>query len=200
MHTNTFAILSSVLFLALSPCAARVVPPQPPRILPRDDAQSLLSTSATSLADKCTFTLFHKQLITAAKPKSASKGKINYIQIDSLEDHTNGLTIDVASSRPRAERNSYTKISAKQVLTIAGLLDDTSLTIHGTDGDDALIFESDGVSWATEGGSKRLTPDAWCNSGMWVESGRGSRERTMECAFPCARIEEDGEDEREELR
>ena len=200
MHTNTFAILSSVLFLATSSCTARVVPPQPPRILPRSDAQSLLSTSATSLADKCTFTLFHKQLITAARAESTSKGKINYIQIDSLEDHANGITIDIASSRPRAERNSYAKVSAKQVLTIAGLLGDTSLTIYGTDGEDALVFESDGVSWATEGGSKRVRPEAWCNSGIWAESGKGSRERTMECAFPCAKIEEDEEDEREELR
>ncbi|KAG9191083.1 hypothetical protein G6011_09171 [Alternaria panax] len=200
MHTNTFAILSSVLFLVSSPCTARVLPPQPPRILPRGDAQSLLSTSATSLADKCTFTLFHKQLITAAKPNSASKGKINYIQIYSLEDHTNEITIDVASSRPRTERNSYTKVSAEQVLTIAGLLDKTSLTIHGTDGEDALIFESDGASWATEGGSKRVRPDAWCNWGMWVESGKESRKRTMECAFPCAKIGEDEENEREELR
>jgi hypothetical protein len=197
MHINTFAILYSVLFLASSPCAARVLPPQPPRILPRGDAQSLLSISATSLTDKCTFTLFHKQLITAAQPESTAKGKINYVQIDSLEDHTNGITIDVASSRPRAERNSYAKVSAKQILTITGLLDDTSLTVHGTDGEDALVFESDTVSWATEGGSKTLTPGAWCNSGIWFESGRGSRERTMQCAFPCARIEED---EREELR
>ncbi|CAG5181404.1 uncharacterized protein ALTATR162_LOCUS9745 [Alternaria atra] len=200
MHTNTFAILSSVLFFASSPCTARVVPPQPPRILPRGDVQSLLSTSDASLADKCTFTLFHKQLITATQSESTSKGKINYIQIDSLEDHTNGITIDVASSRPRTERNSYAKVSAKQVLTIAGLLDDTSLTIHGTDGEDALVFESDGVSWATEGGSKRVRPDAWCDSGIWVESGKGSRERTMECAFPCAKIEEGEDEEREELR
>jgi hypothetical protein len=160
----------------------------------------LLSTSDASLADKCTFTLFHKQLITAAQSESTSEGKINYIQIDSLEDDTNGITIDVASSRPRTERNSYAKVSAKQVLTIAGLLDDTSLTIHGTDGEDALVFESDGVSWATEGGSKRVRPDAWCDSGIWVGSGKGSRERTMECAFPCAKIEEGEDEEREELR
>lgn len=200
MHANTFAILSSVLLLACSPCTARVVPPQPPRIIPRSDAQSLLSTSATALANKCTFTLFHKQLITTAQPHSANKGKINCIQIDSLEDYTNGITIDIASSRPRADRNSYAKVSAKQVYTIAGLLDYTSLTVHGTDGEDALVFESDDVSWATEGGSERVRSDAWCNLGVWSESGKESRERTMECAYRCAKIEEEDEEEREELR
>jgi hypothetical protein len=175
MHTNTFAVLSSVLLLAPSLCVARIVPPQPPRILPRRDAQSLLSTPARSLADKCTFTLFHKQLITAAEPASASEGKINYVQVDVLEDHVNGITIDVASSRPRTEHNSYVKVSANQIFDIEGLLYDTNLTIHGTDGEDALVFESDGLKWATEGGNKKPRPEAWCNTGVWVESGKGSR-------------------------
>ena len=219
MHTNTFAILSSALFLAPSLCAARVLPPQPPRILPRGDAQSLLSSSATSLADKCSFTLFHKQLMTAARPASTSDGKINYVQVDSLEDHMNGITIDLASSRPRAERNSYVKVSATQIFEIDGLVDDTKLTIYGSDGEDALVFEYDGLKWATEGGSKKLHPEAWCNTGSWAESGNGSRvcyssgftyedqitnnhvqQRSMECAFPCAKIEDDEENEREELR
>jgi hypothetical protein len=67
------------------------------------------------------------------------------------------------------------KVSAKQVLAIEGLLDDTNLTIYGTDGEDALVFESDGVTWATEGGSRSVRPEAWCNTGLWTESGKGSR-------------------------
>jgi hypothetical protein len=157
MHT-TLAVIFSTLFLTSSTCA-RVVPPQSLYPLSR----RALSTSLSSTEDKCTFTLFHKQV-----------QEVNYVQLNTLIDHTNDITIDLAHLRPRTEHNSYAKVSAKQAFAVEGLLNNANLTIRAEDGRDALRFESDGLIWTSESGSSSGKA-AWCETAEWVEGGKGSR-------------------------
>jgi hypothetical protein len=125
------------------------------------------------LADKCSFTLWHKQIHTSSTRK-------NYIQLNELQDHTNGITIDIAALRPVTGRNSYAEISAKQVFAVEGLLDNTNLTIRGEDGKNEVRCEHDGVHFSSD--EMKNSRDAWCVSGTWDnainESGVGSRVRT----------------------
>jgi hypothetical protein len=141
MH-NTLAILYSIFFITST--TALFLPqfrytPQIP--------------SNPALANKCTFTLWHKQLHTPTT-------KTNYIQLNELRDHTNGITIDVAALRHVMPRNSYALISEKLVFAIEGLPDNTNLTVRGEDGSDVVRCEHDGVRFSSdERGSGK---DAWC--------------------------------------
>ncbi|KAF1847120.1 uncharacterized protein K460DRAFT_278615 [Cucurbitaria berberidis CBS 394.84] len=210
MH-NALAILHSIFFI-VSSTGARVVPPH--------QSPSLLSP--TTLHDKCTFTLWHKQLYNPSSRSTSSSSSsnapprskaINYIQINTLTDHANGLIIDIAHLRPTAAFHSYSKISQNQVFAIEGLLDGTNMTVRAPDSsissssDDELRFESDGVSWtsADDHVEDKERREAWCEVGEW-DSTNGMQERRMECAFPCGKIEkednddDDMEEERIELR
>ncbi|KAF1943766.1 hypothetical protein EJ02DRAFT_432926 [Clathrospora elynae] len=179
MHDNALAVWLPIFFLSFT-STARYLPPYPPH-------PSLSSRSVFSLDDKCTFTLYHKQL-----------SKLNYIQLNTLRDHPNDLTIDLSQLRPRTEHNSYAKISGKQVFTVEGLLDNANLTIRGEDGSDVVEFKNGELSWTTE----RMAEggEAWCDVGEWDNEMRRSRERKMECSFPCAKIVDEEEEERVELR
>ncbi|RMZ71183.1 hypothetical protein GMOD_00005701 [Pyrenophora seminiperda CCB06] len=194
MHTaNALAAISS-LFLFISSTGARVIPTQPPPHVLRRGA----ATTPALLDDKCTFILFQKQVLTATS--SNSQGRINYIQVNNIIDHTNDIVIDVAAQRPQAEHNSYVKVNERSVFAVEGLLDGASLIIHGSDGEDELKLESGGWNWSTGlATSEDEKTMAWCQAGEWAEAGNGSRERSVECAFHCERIEEE-EAEREELR
>jgi hypothetical protein len=131
-----------------------------------------LSSKSThpELANKCSFTIWHKQLCTGTT-------KTNYIQLNELEDHPNHITIDIAALRPVTARNSYAKISATQVFAVEGLLDSTDLTIRGEDGSDEVKFEHDGTSFYSD--ETKNAEDAWCTSGAWNnedwQCGAGSR-------------------------
>jgi hypothetical protein len=114
------------------------------------------------LAKKCTFTLWHKQVLTATKT--------NYIQLNQIYDHTNSIVIDVVDFIPVTAHNSYSRISATQTFAVEGLLDSTNLTIKGEDGSDEVRCEHDGI-WFSTGKSKK---EAWCipepwdnNMGIW---------------------------------
>jgi hypothetical protein len=201
MH-NALAVLYSIFFLFSTWASALFLP---------QFRLALSKPTNLDLADKCSFTLWHKQLHTASTKK-------NYIQLNELQDHTNGIIIDIAALRPATSRNSYSRISAKQVFAIEGLLDNTNLTIRGEDGKNEVTCEHDGVSFSSD--ERKNSQDAWCVSGAWdnvVESGVGSRvryleasnqvgysanssfqERKIQCAFPCAAIDE--EDYSGELR
>lgn len=122
-----------------------------------------------NLANKCTFTLWHKQIHTMST-------KMNYIQLNELQDHPNSITIDIAALRPVTARNSYSLISERQVYAIEGLLDNTNLTIRGEDGSDEVRCEHAGVRFSSDEGKNGR--DAWCVSEAWdndIVSGVGSR-------------------------
>ncbi|KAA8611967.1 hypothetical protein TUN199_01299 [Pyrenophora tritici-repentis] len=175
MH-NALTALASVFFLVSSTNALYF-----PRF-------RLSSTKALhhDLTNKCTFTLWHKQLCTASR-------KTNYIQIFEIEDHANNLTINIAELQPAVSRNSYTKISASDVFAIKGLLDDKSLAIGASQfNDDEVLFQNDEILFSS---ASKNSEEAWCVTGEWdIESwgcGEGSRQRKMECAFPCRVIGEE---------
>jgi hypothetical protein len=190
MH-NALAVLYSIFFLFSSATSALFLP-----------QFRLSKASSPEIANKCTFNLWHKQLITTST-------KTNYVQLNEIQDNTNGITIDIAALRPATERNSYTKISATQIFAVEGLLDNTSLTIVGGNGDDEILFEHDGLYFSSN--VMKDSNDAWCVAGAWnndVKSGLGSRvslrkiswmemvltmtqERKLRCAFPCEAIEDE---------
>ncbi|XP_014553127.1 hypothetical protein COCVIDRAFT_18924 [Bipolaris victoriae FI3] len=181
MHTTTTLL---TLFLTTL-TAAHLLPPQPPHpyILPR--------ATTPSPQDHCTFTLYHKQI--------SSNPRKNYIYLPTITDHANGLVIDIAATKPATERNSYTRLSATQKYAVKGLLGGEALTISGRDGGNGLGFEMGGLKWEADGKKERVEGgEAGCQVGEWVESGLVNRERKVECAFPCGKIEEEGE--REELK
>ncbi|KAI8932129.1 hypothetical protein NX059_011013 [Plenodomus lindquistii] len=184
---SMLALLSLSTILALSTSA--LLPPQPrlpshPRALA--PPQIPIPSPSPTLDDKCTFILY--QRTHPSTPDST------YIRIDTLTDHTNALTIDLALLRPREAFNSYARVSNTRVFTIAGLLDESELTIRGGEQWGSLVFESGGLVWGSEsveGGEG----EAWCSAGKWSEGGEmQSRERIMDCAFPCGKI---GDEERE---
>jgi hypothetical protein len=159
MHTfNTLAVMLSSVFFLFTVCTSALYLPQ-----------SHLPATQSDLANKCSFNVYHKQLCPS---KTASKQ--NYIQINTLIDHANHITLDIAALRPVAARNSYNRISATQVFAIEGLPGNTNLTVRGEDGSDKVLFEHDGLSWSSDAGS-----EASCVSGAWnVEDwqcGAGSR-------------------------
>ena len=172
MHiTNALPALSSFLLLFASSTGARVIPLQPPHILRRE---AVSTTPPAPLDNKCTFTLFHKQVLIATS--SSSQGRINYIQVNTLIDHTNDIAMDIAAQRPQAEHNSYVKVSEQKVFAVQGLLDDASLTIRGSDGEDQLELESGAWKWSTvlaTGEDDKVM--AWCQAGEWAGAGNGSR-------------------------
>ncbi|EMD87881.1 hypothetical protein COCC4DRAFT_142847 [Bipolaris maydis ATCC 48331] len=183
MHTTT---LLSIFLTTLT--TAHLLPPQPPHpyILPR---------TAPSTQEKCTFTLYHKQI--------SSNPRQNYIYLSSLTDHANNIVIDIGATRPPQERNSYTRLSATQKYAVKGLLGGDALTISARDGEDELGFEMASSKWEVGGEEEEVEEggEAGCRVREWVEGGLVNRERKVECAFPCRKIDEvEKEEEREELK
>jgi hypothetical protein len=167
MH-NMLAVIYSIYLIFFSTCTTALFLPQF-RFTPH-------TPSNPALANKCTFTLWHKQLHTPAT-------KTNYIRLNELQDHTNGITIDVAALR---HADGYSLISEKQVFAIEGLPDNTNLTIRGEDGSDIVRCEHDGVRFTSD--ERENGKDAWCDTGAWITevgSGVGSRvsccSRQSEC-------------------
>jgi hypothetical protein len=157
---NALAVLFSIIFLLNTYTFALSIPQF--RFTP-------YKSSNPRLATKCTFSLWHKQLQT-------QDAKINYIQLNKLQDHTNGISIDLAALRPVAARNSYSLISEHQVFAVEGLLDNTNLTIRGEDGSDEVRCEHDGMRFGSE--EERNGEEAYCTSGEWdntFSAGVGSR-------------------------
>lgn len=161
MH-NALAVLLSTFFFASSTSAL---------YFPQFRLSLTPKPVHHDVSDKCTFTIWQKQLCTSSK-------KTNYIQLNEIEDRTNDITIDIAALRPAASHNSYARISEDESFVVKGLLNDKSLVIGTSDRkDDNVVFEADGV-WFTGDGS-RNSEDAWCDAGAWdVEDwqcGMGSR-------------------------
>jgi hypothetical protein len=159
MH-NALAVLFSIFFISISTATALYLPQF--RFTPHTPLNS-------ELVNKCTFTLWHKQIQT-------NSARINYIQLNELQDHSNSITIDIAALRPTAARNSYSLVSERQVFAIEGLLDNTNLTIRGEDGSDEIRCEHDGVSFSSD--EKKNGREAWCVGEAWnndISSSPGSR-------------------------
>jgi hypothetical protein len=157
MH-NALAVLYSIFFLFSSATSALFLP-----------QFRLSKPSSLEIADKCTFNLWHKQII-------ATSAKTNYVQLNEIRDNTNDITIDIAALRPATERNSYSKISATQSFAVQGLLDNSSLTIGEGNDEDEILFEHDGLYFSSD--VMKNSDDAWCVAGAWdndVKSGVGSR-------------------------
>lgn len=151
MMCNTLVVLISTL---LSTSTALVLPAQIKPFPPGSSAEPV------NVQDKCTFTLWHKQVYR-------SSVKMNYIQINELVDHPNNLVIDIASYRPAAAHNSYNRVSERQVFAIEGLLDNRNLTIRGKDGSDVLTFEYDGLTGSSDPFVRNNGDDAICYAGPW---------------------------------
>ncbi|USP81939.1 hypothetical protein yc1106_09213 [Curvularia clavata] len=178
MHPPT--VILSLFSLAIT---AHMLPPQPPHphILPR-------SSEPTTL---CTFTLWHKQL----SPSSTTSLKTNYIYLPAIASPATNLILNVAASKPAQAHNSYSRLSATQKFSVRGLPGDEALTISGRDGEDELVFETESARWMVGGEAEKEREEgkkAECWGGEWIESGV-NRERKLECAFPCKKMEEEAE-------
>lgn len=140
------SIMFSLFLLTFStPATAYVLPSATPS-----------TDSQWSLDDTCTFTLLHRQ-----------QSSINYSQLNKIIDHANNITVDVASQRPAAAFNSYTRLDRDHAFAVTGLLDDERLTIRSS-GDDVLSFEVGEVRWSTE----ESKDGGGCHAEEWVGSGR----------------------------
>lgn len=133
-------------------------------------AQAALSSPNPNLSSKCTFTLFHRQ-----------QSSTNYIQLNTITDHANKITIDVASHRPATAFNSYTRLDGEHAFAVAGLLDDARLTVKYA-GDGVLEFRAGDVEWSTgEANGGRVEDgrmrEAWCDEKEWV----GGLQRRVSC-------------------
>jgi hypothetical protein len=163
MH-NALAVLYSVLFLFGTWTSALFIPQF--RLAPS-------KSTDPELANKCSFTLWHKQI-------HMSSTKYNFIQLNEIQDHANGMVIDIAALRTTTARNSYNAISNKIVFAVEGLLDNTNLTIRGEDGKNEVVCEHDGVFFSSD--ERKNSRDVWCVSEAWnnvIESGVGSRVRIL---------------------
>ncbi|KAF2997163.1 hypothetical protein E8E13_005662 [Curvularia kusanoi] len=132
------------------------------------------------LQDKCTFVLWQRQQDT-----------IGYIQLNTILDHANDISIGIASQRSPAAFNSYTRIDEDHAFAVLGLLDDQRLSISYAVQDE-LAFEVGSVKWTSRDtyGNRREDDEpetAWCNASVWEGSFR-RRERRLDCAFPCEKI------------
>jgi hypothetical protein len=160
MH-NALVVVCSVFFFLFGTSTCAVFLPQLRLISPKP--------SQPQVANRCTFNLWHKQIISAA-------AKTNYIQLNEIKDNTNGITIDIAALRPVTEHNSYTRVCAHQVFVVDGLLGNTNLTIRGYDDIDEVTFEHDGIAFSSD--AAKNSKNASCVASAWdneVVSSVGSR-------------------------
>lgn len=147
-HSETMKMFSKPLFaisyLALTTAAHPLTP-----------ATSIHTTP--NLDDKCTFVIWHRQQDAAS-----------YIQLNTILDRANDITIDIASQRPATSFNSYTRIDQQHAFAVTGLLDDSRLSISYS-GQDELTFELDALKWTSRDAySKKDSPEtAWCNASVW---------------------------------
>tara|TARA_R110002003_G_scaffold135_4_gene12523 strand:- start:13576 stop:14064 length:489 start_codon:yes stop_codon:yes gene_type:complete len=148
MYT-TLAVILSIFFLATSTNAL---------YFPQFRLSPFTKATHPELADKCTFTAYHKQIRTVASKK-------DYIQINQIVDHPNDITIDIAALRPATARNSYVRISSEEAYAIEGLLDDKSLVTHQGHDVDEVLFEVDGVWFSSD--MTKNAKSAYCVSGSW---------------------------------
>jgi hypothetical protein len=148
MYT-TLAVILSIFFLATSTNAL---------YFPQLRLSPFTKATHPELADKCTFTAYHKQIRTVASKK-------DYIQINQIVDHPNDITIDIAALRPATARNSYVRLSSKEAYAIEGLLDDKSLVVHQGHDVDEVLFEVDGVWFSSD--MTKNAKSAYCVSGSW---------------------------------
>lgn len=127
--------------------------------------------------EKCTFALHQRQ-----------QSSITYIQLNTIQDHANNITIDIASQRPPGTFNSYIRLDEKTVFAVTGLLDDERLTITLT-GKDDLAFGIGREKWGSwDAHAVRERGSAWCEAKRW-EGGverRVSWQRQCEEAGLCA--------------
>ena len=121
------------------------------------------STHTTpNLADKCTFVLWHRQQDAAS-----------YIQLNTILDRANDITIDIASQRRATSHNSYTSIDQQHAFAVTGLLDDSSLSISYSKQYE-LVFEAGAFKWTSRDAysKKDGSETAWCNASVWEGSGK----------------------------
>jgi hypothetical protein len=139
-------------------------------------AHPLTPTTSThttlNLDNKCTFVLWHRQQDAAS-----------YIQLNTILDHANDITIDIASQRPATSYNSYTRIDQQHAFAVTGLLDDSSLSISYS-GQDELAFEVGAFKWTSRDAYsiEDSSETAWCNASVWEGSDRrrvSSRSRVV---------------------
>lgn len=120
------------------------------------------SHTTPNLADKCTFVLWHRQQDAAS-----------YIQLNTILDRANDITIDIASQRRATSHNSYTSIDQQHAFAVTGLLDDSSLSISYSKQDE-LVFEAGAFRWTSRDAysKKDGSETAWCNASVWEGSGK----------------------------
>jgi len=183
MHSALVVFLSVLLYSSMT---AGLYLPQ--AWLSRS-ASASPTVPAKDVHDKCTFTVWHKQICRASI-------KHNYIQINELIDHPNDIVIDIASYRPTTARNSYSKVSSTQAFAIQGLLDNRNLTLYGENGSDLITFEYDGLRGSSD--MEKISQAAYCDTGAWDidawNCDKNSRERRLDCAFRCEAVDDEDRD------
>jgi hypothetical protein len=111
----------------------------------------------------CTFTLWQRQ-----------QASVDYIQLNTIRDHANNITVYVAAQRPATGLNSYTRLDDNHAFAVTGLLDRRNLTITHI-GDDELGFTIGQAKWSTRS-FWRMQDDSgkWnraaCNAWAWEGS------------------------------
>lgn len=108
----------------------------------------------------CTFTLWHRQ-----------QESVNYVQLNTIWDYSNDITVDVAALQPTTSFNSYVRLDESHAFAVTGLLDKGNLTITRLrDGD--LAFKVGEAEWSTQSfwrrkGESGKWTRAGCNAGDW---------------------------------
>lgn len=111
----------------------------------------------------CSFALWQRQ-------QSSS----NYIQLNTIWDLVNDITVDVAAQRPATGFNSYNRLDNNHAFAVTGLLDDKELIVTKLWGDE-LAFRVGEMEWSTQSFWRRKDPSgkwkrAACSAGAWEDS------------------------------
>lgn len=101
----------------------------------------------------CTFTLWHRQ-----------QASVNYVQLNTIRDHSNDITVDVAAQRLATAFNSYVRLSDSHAFAVTGLLDKRNLTMMSLRGDE-LAFKVGEAEWNTQSFWRRKD-----ESGQWIRA------------------------------
>lgn len=132
-------------------------------------AEAIPPSASTSFGNRpfpdgsCSFTLWQRRQFSST-----------YIQLNTIRDLANDITVDVAAQRPATAFNSYTRLDENYAFAVTGLLDDKDLVITHLRGDE-LAFRVGEVEWSTQSFWRRKGPSgnwkrAACSAGAWEDS------------------------------
>ncbi|KAF2688308.1 hypothetical protein K458DRAFT_293788 [Lentithecium fluviatile CBS 122367] len=118
-----------------------------------------------------------------------------YIQINTVFAADGSVDVDVATTRPWQQYNSYEKLVEDKTFTVAELANGEELSVQLSE-NEGLKFKFGDRKWTLQ---DRTVEEgrAWCEVGQWTggeewecDTGKDRRNRrNLTCGFPCARQE-----------